>query len=97
MSEDVNQAKLKLEIPNFGTVVRNTTKGQQISSMQFDVGGSKFALIIYPNGWRQATKGMFSAFLANRSNHDVVVDYTIFVEGGNTKSLKNTKIEKASF
>ena len=94
--EDVNQAKMKLEIPNFSEVVANTTKGQEISSRQFEVGGSKFALIICPSGWGQATKGMLSAFLANRSNHDVVVDCTIFVEGGNTKSLKNTKIGKVS-
>ena len=41
MKEDVNKAKLKLEIPNFSKVVANTTKGQEINSKQFDVGGEE--------------------------------------------------------
>ena len=37
---------------------------------------------------------MLSAFLHNESNHDVVVDYTISVEGGNRRSWENIRIEK---
>ena len=92
--EDVNKAKLKLEIPNFSKVVANTTKGQEINSKQFDVSGSKFALKIYPSGSQHAKKEMFSVFLHNGSNHDVVVDYTISVEGGVTFSWQNGKIKK---
>ena len=94
--EDVNKAKLKLEIPNFSDVVANTTKGQEISSKQFDVGRSKFTLDISPNGDLGAEEGMFSAFLSNRSNHDVVVDYTISVEEGKVLSVKNEKIVKGN-
>jgi len=94
MKED--KAKLKLEIPNFSDVMGNTTKGQCVKSEQFDVGGSKFVLMIYPNGNTQAEKGMLSAFLLNESDHAVVVDFTISVEGGNSRSYKNIKIEKAS-
>ena len=72
--EDVNKAKLKLEIPNFSEVVANTTKEQKISSKQFDVGMSKFTLDIYPSGMSGAKEGVFSATLHNESNHDVVVD-----------------------
>ena len=39
--EDVNKAKLKLVIPNFSKVVAKTTKGQEINSKQFDVGGEE--------------------------------------------------------
>ena len=60
MKEDFNQAKLKLEIPNFSDVVGNTRKGQGIKSKLFDVGGSKFVLEIYPNGHLKAEEGMFS-------------------------------------
>ena len=94
MREEVNQAKLRFEIPNFSKVVANTTKGHRISSNQFDVGGSKFVLDIYPNGQWQAKRGMFSASLQNENTHDVVVDCTISVEGGNALSSKNVKIEK---
>ena len=62
--EDVNKAKLKLVIPNFSKVVAKTTKGQEINSKQFDVGGSKFTLDVYPNGESGSKKGMFSAFLS---------------------------------
>ena len=94
VKEEVNKAKLRFEIPNFSDVVGNTTKGQDLGSKQFDVGGSKFALGIYPKGVQQAKKGMMSAFLRNESNHDVEVDFTISVEGGNAKSWENEKIEK---
>ena len=65
--EEVNQAKLRFEIPNFSKVVANTTKGHRISSNQFDVGGSRFVLDIYPNGQWQAKRGMFSASLQNEN------------------------------
>ena len=96
VKEGVNKAKLKFEIPNFRDVVGKTRKGQVISSKQFDVGESKFALVIYPNGTQLAEKGMMSAYLRNESNHDVVVDFTISVEGGNTESWKNGNILKIS-
>ena len=96
VKEGVNKAKLKFEIPNFRDVVGKTRKGQAISSKQCDVGESKFALVIYPNGTQLAEKGMMSAYLRNESNHDVVVDFTISVEGGNTESWKNGNILKIS-
>jgi len=94
MKEEVNKAKLKLEIPNFSDVVGCRIKGQKISSEQFDVGGINFALDIYPNGTLNAAKGMLSVFLCNESNLDVAVDYTISIGRGNVQSLENIKIEK---
>jgi len=94
VKEEVNKAKLKLVIPNFSEVLGNTSRGQGVISKQFDVGGTKFALEIYPKGYQGAEEGMLSAFLCNQSNHDVVVDFTISVEGGNTKSAESAKIEK---
>jgi len=90
MKEEVNKAKLKLEIRNFSDVVSNTSVGQQISSKQFDVGRTKFGLNIYRNGngRQEIEMGMVSAYLRNESNHDVVVDFTISVEGGNTHRWK---------
>ena len=96
MKEEVNKAKLRLEISNFSDAVGNTRRGQGVKSKQFDVGGSKFALKIFPNGDLEATKGMLSAYLYNESNHGVVVDFTISVEGGKAPSYKNIKIEKGS-
>ena len=96
VKEEVNKAKLKLEIPHFSDVVGNTSKGQRVISQQFDVGGAKFALKIYPNGQQGAEEGMLSAFLCNESNHDVVVDFAISVEGGNKKSDESAKIKKGS-
>ena len=94
VKEDIDMAKLKLVIPNFSDVVNNTTKGQSIKSKSVDVGGSKFALKIYPKGHQQANEGNISVFLYNKGNNDVVVDYTISVEGGMSASLENAKIEK---
>ena len=102
VKEDANKAKLKLEIPNFSEVLGNTRKDQEIRSKQVAVGGSKFALSVCPKGWdgmgwkgyKKAEEGMLSAFLENESDHDVVVDYTISVEGGNSFSAQNTKILK---
>ena len=37
---------------------------------------------------------MLSAFLFQESNHDVVVDYTVSVEGGDEKSGENEKVVK---
>ena len=85
VKEEVNKAKLKLVIPNFSEVLGNTSRGQGVISKQFDVGGTKFALEIYPKGYQGAEEGMLSAFLCNQSNHDVVVDFTISVEGGHGK------------
>ena len=42
VKEEVNKAKLKLEIPNFSDLVGNTTKGHSVQSNQFGVGESKF-------------------------------------------------------
>ena len=94
VKENFNKAKLKFVIPDFSDLVCNTRKGDGIKSKQCDVGGSKFALMIYPNGSRNAEEGMLSVFLHNESNHDVVVDYTISVEGGNRRSWENIRIEK---
>ena len=94
VKEDANKAKLKLEIPNFSEVLGNTRKDQEIRSKQVAVGGSKFALSVCPKGYKKAEEGMLSAFLENESDHDVVVDYTISVEGGNSFSAQNTKILK---
>ena len=91
MKEEINKAKLKLEIPNFRDVVGNTTKGQYVKSEQFDVGGSKFALRIYPNGNQDNEKGMLSAFLWNASDYNVVVDCIISVEGGKLMPDKNVE------
>ena len=41
VKEEVNLAKLKLEIPNFSDVVGNTSKNQSIISKQFGVGGDQ--------------------------------------------------------
>ena len=94
VKEEVNKAKLKFEISNFSHVVGKTSRGQTIDSKQFDVGGSKFALEISPKGHWQANEGMLSAFLVNESDHDVVVDCTISVEGGVKESWENQKIAK---
>ena len=91
VKEDVNKAKLKFEIPSFSDVVGNTTKGQMINSKHFDVGGSKFALRIYPNGNQDNEKGMLSAFLWNASDYNVVVDCIISVEGGKLMPDKNVE------
>ena len=94
MKEDFNKAKIKLEIPNFSDVLGKTTKGQRNSSKQIEVRGSKFALGVFPKGCGQAEKGMPSAFLYNESDHDVIVDFIIAVEGCNLESWKDTKIER---
>ena len=94
VKEDANKAKLKLEIPNFSEVLGNTRKDQEIRSKQVAVGGSKFALSVCPKGYKKAEEGMLFAFLENESDHDVVVDYTISVEGGNSMSAQNCKIAK---
>jgi len=93
VKENTDMAKLKLVIPNFSDVVNNTTKGQSIKSKSVDVGGSKFALKIFPKGHQQAKRRNISVFLYNKGNNDVVVDYTISV-GGILTSLENEKIEK---
>jgi len=94
VKENTDMAKLKLVIPNFSDVVNNTTKGKSIKSKSVDVGRSKFALKIYPKGHQQAKKRDISVFLYNIGTNDVVVDYTISVEGGISTSLENEKIEK---
>ena len=93
--EDANKAKLRLKIPKFSEVLDNTRKGQEIKSKQVGVGGSKFALYVYPKGHKKAEEGMLSAFLFNESDHDVEVeDFTITVEGGISRSTQNNKIAK---
>ena len=84
--KDYNKAKIKLEILNFSDLLGNTPKGRRISSKQVQVGGSKSSLGVFPKGCKQAKKKMLSAFLYNKSNHNVVVDPTITVEGGNLES-----------
>ena len=93
--EEFNKAKLQLEIPKFSEVVGNTGREVKISSKLFHVGRSKFRLAVYPGGVEETTEqGMFSVYLYNVSNHDVVVDFTISANWGMSMSKKDDKIEK---
>lgn len=93
--EEFNKAKLKLEVPKFSEVVGNTGRKVRISSKLFHVGRSKFRLAVYPGGVEETTEqGMFSVYLYNVSNHDVVVDFTISANWGMSMSKKDDKIEK---
>ena len=93
--EEFNKAKLKLEIPKFSEVVGNTGREVKISSKLFHVGRSKFRLAVYPGGVEETTEqGMFSVYLYNVSNHDVVVDFTISANWGMSMSKEDDKIEK---
>ena len=93
--EEFNKGKLKLEIPKFSEVVGNTGREVKISSKLFHVGRSKFRLAVYPGGVEETTEqGMFSVYLYNVSNHDVVVDFTISANWGMSMSKKDDKIEK---
>ena len=93
--EEFNKAKLQLEIPKFSEVVGNTGRKVRISSKLFHVGRSKFMLAVYPHGVEETTEqGMFSVYLYNVSNHDVVVDFTISANWGMSMSKKDDKIEK---
>ena len=93
--EEFNKAKLKLEIPKFSEVAGNTGREVKISSKLFHVGRSKFRLAVYPGGVEETTEqGMFSVYLYNVSNHDVVVDFTISANWGMSMSKKDDKIEK---
>ena len=93
--EEFNKAKLKLEVPKFSEVVGNTGREVKISSKLFHVGRSKFRLAVYPGGVEETTEqGMFSVYLYNVSNHDVVVDFTISANWGMSMSKKDDKIEK---
>ena len=93
--EEFNKAKLKLEIPKFSEVVGNTGREVKISSKLFHVGRSKFMLAVYPHGVEETTEqGMFSVYLYNVSNHDVVVDFTISANWGMSMSKEGVKIEK---
>ena len=44
------------------------------------------------SGTQNGKEGMLSAFLFQESNHDVVVDYTVSVEGGDEKSGEMRKL-----
>jgi len=92
--EEINRAVLKLEIPNFSEVLDNTRKDQAICSKPFILGGSKFALIVYPKGHQKAEQGMLSLSIQNESNHGVEVDCGITVDKGYSKFWANRKIEK---
>ena len=93
--EEFIKGKLKLEIPKFSEVVGNTGREVKISSKLFHVGRSKFRLAVYPGGVEETTEqGMFSVYLYNVSNHDVVVDFTISANWGMSMSKKDDKIEK---
>ena len=93
--EEFNKAKLQLEIPKFSEVVGNTGREVKISSKLFHVGRSKFRLAVYPGGVEETTEqGMFSVYLYNVSNHDVVVDFTISANWGMSMSKEDDKIEK---
>ena len=93
--EEFNKGKLKLEIPKFSEVVGNTGREVKISSKLFHVGRSKFRLAVYPGGVEETTEqGMFSVYLYNVSNHDVVVDFTISANWGMSMSKEGVKIEK---
>ena len=94
MKEDFDEVKLKLEIPNFSYIMDNINDGDKISSKLFDIGRSEFTLRVFPNGNTVEEEGFLSAFLRNESNHDVVVDYIISVEEGESGFDVNSKIEK---
>ena len=94
MKEDFDEVKLKLEIPNFSYIMDNINNGDEISSKLFDIGRSEFSLRVFPNGNTVEEEGFLSAFLRNECNHDIVVDYIISVEEGESGFDLNSKIEK---
>ena len=83
-----------LEIPNFSYIMDNINNGDKIGSKLFDIERSEFTLRVFPNGNTVGEEDFLSAFLRNESCHDVVVDYIISVEEGESGFDVNSNIEK---
>jgi len=76
VKEGSNKAKLRLDIPDYRTVfVQGLVKSEH-----FKVGRSNFTLSIM--GFSKSVGRYSHAFLHNESEHSVVVDYSVSVEGG---------------
>ena len=96
LKEGLNKAKLRLDIFNFSTMLGNMGKGGFEDSNSFEVGRSRFCLRISRKGVESYPRGHFGAFLVNESEHDVVVDFMISVEGGQSCHENYRMIEKKS-
>jgi len=79
VKEGSNKAKLRLDIPDYRTVFDQGL----VESEHFKVGRTNFTLsIVGSNNSVGGYSADFHAFLNNKSEHSVVVDCSVSVEGG---------------
>ena len=75
---------------------RSKLRKEILSRLGALVGRSRFCLRISRKGVESYPRGHFGAFLVNESEHDVVVDFMISVEGGQSCHENYRMIEKKS-
>ena len=89
----LDKASFSFSINNFTTAKSITKTGQEIRSMDFSIGASKFNIAIFPNGEDDEVDEFTSVFLNNESAHEVTMDYTISIGRFASESEKLSCIE----
>ena len=70
----------RLVIKNFAEVMAGFKPGRFIQSEPFNVGDTRMAIKVYPNGEDDERKGNVGVFLMNLSNADVSVKCQLITE-----------------
>eukprot|EP00092_Neocalanus_flemingeri_P020767 GFUD01022502.1.p1 GENE.GFUD01022502.1~~GFUD01022502.1.p1 ORF type:complete len:275 (+),score=61.61 GFUD01022502.1:51-827(+) len=78
-----NKLNYFIKIFSFDDKMKTWPNGRAVESLPFVVGGTKFELDIYPNGYDEESRGHISVYLVN--NSDWVVNVEVEVQIGNRK------------
>ena len=76
---DLDKASFNFTINNFPKAMSIMKTGDEIQSIDFSIGGSKFYIGIHPNGDEHKNNEFLSVYIHNKSDHRVTVNYTISI------------------
>ena len=76
---DLDKASFNFTINNFPKAKSIMKTGDEIQSIDFSIGGSKFYIGIHPNGDEHKNNEFLSVYIHNKSDHKVTVDYTFSI------------------
>jgi len=74
-----DKATITFDVTNFPAAVFTVPKGMHIMSKSVPVGGSKFAVQVYPSGDSMAAENKVSVYVSNQSVHKVSINFSTTV------------------
>ena len=90
-----DKATITFDVANFPAAVCTEPRGLRIQSNSVTIGGSRFAVLVYPSGSNCSAMGKVPVGLINTSEHKVCIGYSIKV-GDEKYSSKYREMKESS-